>query len=165
VQQIDPAELSPGEFAHVVRQTVEEHNVRLVVIDSLNGYLQSMPEEQFLLVQLHELLSYLRQRGVLTMLVMAQHGFLGKMDGPIDVSYLADTVILTRYFEAGGRVRKALSVVKKRTGRHEDAIREFAFADGGLQVGPPLSGYHGVLTGVPHYTDEGVDTIPRSSRA
>jgi circadian clock protein KaiC len=158
VKQVDPAELSPGEFTAIVRTAVEETGAKLVIIDSLNGFLQAMPEEHFLTIQLHELLSFLRQRGVLTLLLMAQHGFLGRMDVPVDVSYLADTVMLTRYFEASGRVRKALSVVKKRSGTHEDTIREFAVAQGGLVVGEPLSGFQGVLTGVPQY--EGRDSSP-----
>lgn len=151
VQQVDPAELSPGEFVDVVRRCVEQDGVRLLVIDSLNGYLQAMPEEQFLTAQLHELLSYLRQRGVLTILVVAQHGLLGQMTGPIDVSYLADTVVLTRYFEARGHVRKAISVVKKRAGVHENAIRELALGPNGVRVGPPLSRFRGILSGVPQY--------------
>jgi circadian clock protein KaiC len=151
VKQVDPAELSPGEFSIIVREAVEKASARVVVIDSLNGFLQAMPEEHFLTTQLHELLSFLRQRGVLTLLLMAQHGFLGRMDVPADVSYLADTVMLTRYFEASGRVRKALSVVKKRSGMHEDTIREFAITSNGLVVGEPLSAFQGVLTGVPHY--------------
>jgi len=158
VKQVDPAELSPGEFTSIVRAGVEVHAARLVIIDSLNGFLQAMPEEHFLITQLHELLSFLRQHGVLTLLLMAQHGVLGRMDGPIDVSYLADTVMLTRYFEAGGRVRKALSVLKKRSGRHEDTIREFAITEQGLVVGEPLSGFRGVLTGIPEY--DGRDSSP-----
>jgi len=149
VKQVDPAELSPGEFASVVRSAVEDRGARLVVIDSLNGFLQAMPEEHFLTVQLHELLSFLRQRGILTLLLMAQHGVLGRMDVPVDVSYLADTVMMTRYFEASGRVRKALSVVKRRSGGHEDTIREIKLGPGGLEVGEPLSNFRGVLTGVP----------------
>ena len=151
LQQIDPAELSPGEFTHVVRNAVEQRGVSLVVIDSLNGFLQAMPEEHFLTTQLHELLSYLRQRGVLTLLLMAQHGFVGPVTGPLDVSYLADTVLLTRYFEAAGRVRKAISVLKKRSGDHEDSIRELEVSARGLIVGEPLSGFRGVLTGVPTF--------------
>jgi circadian clock protein KaiC len=158
VKQIDPAELSPGEFTSIVRDAVEDVSARVVVIDSLNGFLQAMPEEHFLSTQLHELLSFLRQRGVLTLLLMAQHGFLGRMDVPADVSYLADTVMLTRYFEASGRVRKALSIVKKRSGLHEDTIREFAITPNGLIVGEPLSAFQGVLTGVPHY--DGRDSSP-----
>ncbi len=150
VQQVDPAEMSPGEFIATVRRSVEERQTSIVIIDSLNGYLQAMPEEHFLTAQLHELLSYLRQCGVLTILVVAQHGFLGSnVVAPIDVSYLADTVVLTRYFEAGGRVRKAISVPKRRSGKHENAIREFELGSEGFSVGPPLSQFHGVLTGVP----------------
>ncbi len=161
LQQIDPAELSPGEFISVLRDAVERSKADVVVIDSLNGYLHSMPEERFLTLQLHELLSFLRQRGVLTLLVMAQHGFVGKMDGPVDISYLADTVLMTRFFEAAGRVRKAISVVKKRTGVHEDSIREFAMSGAGLQVGPPLREFHGVLSGVPEYHGRGAsDLLP-----
>lgn len=156
VQQVDPAELSPGEFSATVRRAVEQSHARVVVIDSLNGFLQAMPEEHFLTLQLHELLTFLRQRGVLTLLVMAQHGFVGRMEVPADVSYLADTVMLTRYFEAAGRVRKALSIVKKRAGTHEDTIREFAVTENGLIVGEPLSNFHGVLTGTPQY--EGRDS-------
>jgi circadian clock protein KaiC len=151
VQQIDPAELSPGEFIDVVRRSVEHGRTRLVIIDSLNGYLQAMPEEQYLTAQLHELLSYLRQQGVVTIMTVAQHGFLGPMSAPIDVSYLADTVVLTRFFEAKGRVRKAISAMKKRSGRHEDTIREFALGKNGISVGPPLSRFNGIMSGVPVY--------------
>ncbi|HEY6877086.1 MAG TPA: ATPase domain-containing protein [Polyangiales bacterium] len=151
LQQIDPAELSPGEFITRVRNEVARSDAKLVVIDSLNGYLHAMPEERFLTLQLHELFSFLRQRGALTLLLMAQHGIVGKIDGPVDVSYLADTVVLTRFFEAAGRVRKAISVVKKRTGGHEDTIREFKLSAAGLEVGPPLSDFRGVLSGVPQY--------------
>jgi circadian clock protein KaiC len=149
IRQVDPAELSPGEFVEAVRKDVEHHNAKLVIIDSLNGYLHAMPEEHFLVAQMHELLSYLRQKHVLTIMVVAQHGFLGQMSGPIDVSYLADTVVLTRFFEAGGRVRKAISVVKKRTGAHEDTIRELSLGNGGVRVGHPLTRFRGVMTGVP----------------
>ncbi|MET0342609.1 MAG: ATPase domain-containing protein [Polyangiales bacterium] len=149
LQQVDPAELAPGQFSATVRRMVEHEGVRLVVIDSLNGYLHAMPEEQFLSAHLHELLSYLNQIGVVTILVMAQQGLLGSMEAPIDVSYLADTVVLTRYFEAKGRVRKAISVLKRRSGVHEDTIREIMFDKRGLRAGPPLSDFHGVLTGVP----------------
>jgi circadian clock protein KaiC len=153
VQQIDPAELSPGEFAHRVRRVVEEDGARVVVIDSLNGYLQAMPDERFLTVQMHELLSYLNQQGVVTLLVMAQHGFMGALMGtPVDVSYLADTVVLLRYFEAQGAVRRAISVIKKRTGFHEDTIRELRLSTKGVEVGKPLKEFHGVLTGVPRYS-------------
>ncbi len=152
IQQIDPAELSPGEFAAGVRRSVEHDEARVVVIDSLNGYLHAMPDERFLTVQMHELLTYLNQQGVVTMLVMAQHGFMGaNMGTPVDVSYLADTVILLRYFEAMGAVRRAISVVKKRTGFHEDTIRELRLSSKGIEVGEPLTKFHGVLTGVPTY--------------
>jgi circadian clock protein KaiC len=149
VQQVDPAELSPGEFIHVVRTSVTEKNARMIVIDSLNGYLQAMPEEKFLALQLHELLSFLRQHGVVVIMVVAQHGLVGAMQTPIDVSYLSDNVILTRFFEAEGRVRKAISVVKKRSGKHEDTIREVTLGDRGFSVGEPLAHFRGVLTGVP----------------
>lgn len=158
VKQIDPAELSPGEFTSIVRKSTEGVAARLLVIDSLNGFLQAMPEEHFLTTQLHEVLSFLRQRGVVTLLLMAQHGFLGRMDVPVDVSYLADSVMLTRYFEASGRVRKALSIVKKRSGAHEDTIREFAITSSGVVLGEPLTAFQGVLTGVPHY--DGRDSSP-----
>jgi circadian clock protein KaiC len=165
VQQIDPAEMAPGEFIANVRKSVEQNKASLVIIDSLNGYLQAMPEEQFLTVQLHELLSYLRQRGVLTILVVAQHGFLGSsMASPIDVSYLADTVVMTRYFEAGGRVRKAISVPKRRSGPHENAIREFTLGSKGFSVGPPLAEFHGVLSGIPAYGGNGHDMLAKDQR-
>jgi circadian clock protein KaiC len=157
MRQIDPAELSPGEFIEAVRRDVEQHGSRLVIIDSLNGYLHAMPEESFLVAQMHELLSYLRQNGVLTILVVAQHGFLGPMSGPVDVSYLADTVVLTRFFEASGRVRKAISVVKKRTGAHEDTIRELTLGKGGVRVGQPLTHFRGVMSGTPVYDGDEQD--------
>jgi circadian clock protein KaiC len=153
VQQIDPAELSPGEFAHYVRRVVEQEGARVVVIDSINGYMQAMPDERFLTAQMHELLSYLNQQGVVTLLVMAQHGFLStQMGTPVDVSYLADSVILLRYFEAQGAVRRAISVIKKRTGFHEDTIRELRLSTKGIEVGKPLKEFHGVLTGIPTYS-------------
>ncbi len=153
VQQIDPAELSPGEFAHSVRRAVTVEGARLVVIDSLNGYLQAMPDERFLTVQMHELLTYLNRQGVVTILVMAQHGFMGvNMGSPVDVSYLADSVLMLRFFEAAGAVRRAISVVKKRTGYHENTIREMRMSSEGITVGKPLSDFQGVLTGVPTYS-------------
>ena len=154
IQQIDPAEMSPGEFAYTVRSAVEQENARVLVIDSLNGYLNAMPDERFLVLQMHELLSYLNQLGVLTIVVLAQHGLMGHMQSPIDLSYLSDAVIMLRYFEAGGRVRRAISVVKKRSGRHEDAIREFQLSSEGLKVGPPLTEFSGILTGTPTYVGE-----------
>jgi circadian clock protein KaiC len=155
VQQVDPAEMSPGEFIHVVRRQVEGCACRVVVIDSLNGYVNAMPEERFLTIQLHELLTYLGQQGVTTLLVVAQHGLMGSaMQSPVDVSYLADSVILTRYFEFKGRVKKAISVVKKRTGAHEETIRELRLGMGGVSVGAPLENLRGVLTGVPTFDRE-----------
>ena len=151
IQQIDPAELSPGEFAHIVRRGVKENGARVVVIDSLNGYLMAMPEERHLIAQMHELLAYLNQQGVITLIITAQHGFLGSMRTPVDVSYIADNVILFRYFEAAGAVRNAISVVKKRTGGHERTIRELQRSARGINVGPPLADFHGVLTGVPTF--------------
>jgi circadian clock protein KaiC len=154
VQQIDPAEMSPGEFTHRVRTAVEDWNARVLLIDSLNGYLNAMPDERFLVLQMHELLSYLNQLGVLTIMVLAQHGMVGHMQTPIDLSYLSDAVIMLRYFEAGGRVRRALSVVKKRSGAHENTIREFQLTSEGLKVGPPLTEFSGILTGTPTYVGD-----------
>jgi circadian clock protein KaiC len=151
VQQIDPAEMSPGEFSQVVRDAVEKQHVRVLLIDSLNGYLNAMPDDRFLVLQMHELLSYLNQLGVLTIMILAQHGLLGRMQTPIDLSYLSDAVIMLRYFEAGGRVRRAISVVKKRSGTHENTIREFQLTSEGLKVGPPLTEFNGILTGTPTY--------------
>jgi circadian clock protein KaiC len=156
--QVDPAELSPGEFADRIRSAVDLDHVSVVVIDSLNGYLNSMPEERFLLAQLHELFMFLRQKGVLAISVVAQHGLIGSMQTPIDLSYLADNVILLRFFEAEGRVRQAISVLKKRSGMHERTIRELRLEPGRVSVGEPLTQFHGVLTGVPTYT--GTPTSP-----
>ncbi len=150
-QQIDPAEMSPGEFASIVRRSVQQDNARLVVIDSLNGYLNAMPDGRFLILQMHELLSFLSQQGVLTILVLAQHGLVGPIETPLDISYLSDAVVMLRYFEYDGRVRRALSVVKKRSGHHEHSIREFALTSSGVVVGPPLSGFRGIFSGVPVY--------------
>jgi circadian clock protein KaiC len=150
VREVDPAELSPGEFVHAIRLAVEEHKSAIVVIDSLNGYLNSMPDEKFLVVQLHELLTYLGQQGVATLLVAAQHGMISShMSAPVDASYLADSVVLLRYFEAEGEVRQAVSVIKKRGGEHERSIREFRMAGGRISVGQPLRDYRGVFSGVP----------------
>ena len=152
VVQVDPGELAPGQFAHMVRDAVERDGARVVVIDSLNGYLNATPDERFLVVQLHEILTYLGNKGVCTILIVAQHGLLGEgMQAAIDASYLADSVVMLRYFEHNGRVRKAISVVKKRTGPHELAIRELEIRPGGVRVGKPLEGFHGVLRGVPMY--------------
>ena len=148
IRQIDPAEMSPGEFTFLVQQAVERDHARLIVIDSLNGYLNAMPEEQFLTAQLHELLTYLGRRGVTTIMVVAQHGLLGsQMHSPVDTSYLADSVVLFRYFEHSGTVRKAISVLKKRSGAHEENIRELVFGPEGISVSEPLVDFHGVLTG------------------
>ncbi|HEU5161743.1 MAG TPA: ATPase domain-containing protein [Thermoanaerobaculia bacterium] len=151
IRQIDPAQLQPGEFAHLVREEVEEGGARVLVIDSLNGYLNAVPEERFLLLHLHELLSYLGQKGVATILVFAQHGLVGHMQASVDVSYLADSVVLLRYFEAEGRIHKAISIVKKRSGPHETAIRSFSMGPDGLKVGPQLENYRGVMSGLPTY--------------
>jgi circadian clock protein KaiC len=149
VQTIDPAELSPGEFIARIRSAVESHGARVVVIDSLNGYLNAMAEEHHVLIQLHELLAYLAQLGVVTLMINAQIGLIGQMTSTVDVSYLADTVILLRYFEAAGEVRQTISVLKKRTGPHERSIRELHISSDGLHIGEPLRGYRGILTGVP----------------
>lgn len=150
VQQIDPAEMGPGEFAQLTRGMVDA-GVRLLIIDSLNGYLKAMPDEALLTVQLHELLGYFAHRGVTTLLILGQAGLFGAMQSPVDVSYLADTVLLLRYFEASGRIRKAISVVKKRSGPHEDTIRELTIGQGGVRVGEPLTKFSGVLSGVPRF--------------
>jgi circadian clock protein KaiC len=149
VSQVDAAELGPGEFAHRVRTVLEEGGARTVVIDSLNGYQQSMPEEQQLVLHMHELLQFLNRRGVSTFLTVAQHGLVGDMKAPVDVTYLADSVILLRYFEAAGRVRRAISVIKKRTSAHEDTIREYRIGADGITLGAPLENFQGVLRGVP----------------
>jgi circadian clock protein KaiC len=154
IRQVDPAELSPGEFAHSIRESVEQGGARLVVIDSLSGYYNAMPEETFLTLHLHELFTYLRQKGVVVLLTLAQRGFAGNMQSSIDMSFLSDTVILLRFFEAGGEIRKAISVPKKRAGKHETAIREFAIDKRGLHVGEPLRGFQGILTGTPSYVGE-----------
>jgi circadian clock protein KaiC len=152
LEQVDPAELSPGEFVHRIRAGVEEKDWRVVVIDSLNGLMNSMSEEQGLTVQLHELLSYLNQLGVASFMVLAQYGLLGSsMTSPTDVSYLADNVLLLRYFEAAGEVRQAISVMKRRSGPHERSIRELQMKDGKLIIGDPLRNFMGVLTGTPEY--------------
>jgi circadian clock protein KaiC len=156
VHPIDTAELSPGEFAHLVRREVEGNadrpGAKIIIIDSLNGYLNAMPEERFLIVQLHEILTYLGHRGVVTFLIVAQHGLIGSQMGtPVDTTYLADTVIMFRYFEVMGEVRQALSVVKKRSGKHERTIRELRLGEQGIQIGKPLIDFHGVLSGTPTY--------------
>jgi circadian clock protein KaiC len=155
VQQVDAAELSPGEFTARVRHYVDETGIKTVVVDSLNGYQAAMPEEQFLVLHIHELLQYLNRQGASTFLTVAQHGLVGDMKSPVDVTYLADTVLLLRYFEAAGQVRRAMSVIKKRSGNHEKTIREYRIGAEGLTVGPPLREFQGVLRGVPDYVGEG----------
>lgn len=159
IQQIDPAELPPGRFTHVLRSVVEKDKANLIVIDSLNGYLAAMPEEQHLTGQLHELLTFLSQQNVATLMVYGQQGMIGtQLSAPMDASYLADSIILLRFFEAGGRVRKAISAVKKRSGRHEDTIRELRIGATGVEVGDALTNFRGILTGTP--TFEGTSPAP-----
>ena len=153
LRQVDAAEFSAGEFTHMVVQAVARDGASVVVIDSLSGYLSAMPEERFLSSHLHELLTYLSHRNVVTILTLAQHGILGaQLSSPLDISYLADTVLLLRYFEAFGAVRRAISVVKKRTGAHEVLVRELGIDDDGLHIGAPLADFEGVLTGNPRFT-------------
>ena len=165
VQQVDPAELSPGEFVSIVRRAVEGSDragkpAKMIMIDSLNGYLHSMAEEKHLGAQLHELLTFLSQRGVSTLLTVTQSGMIGAaMHSPIDTTYLADNVILFRYFEAGGHVRRAISVVKRRSGAHELAIREMRMGAHGIEVGRPLDQFEGILTGVPRFVGESKDLL------
>ena len=149
IEQIDPAEISPGELAHRIRRAVLEDKARMIVIDSINGYLNAMPEERYLNLQLHELLAFLNQQGVITIMVLAQQGLIGAMQSIVDLTYLADTVVLLRYFEARGAVKQAISVMKKRSGNHERTIREMTVGKGGIQVGKPLTHLQGVLTGMP----------------
>jgi circadian clock protein KaiC len=150
IRKINPAELSPGELTDHIRQTVEKKNTRLVIIDSLNGYLNAMPGESYLHLQLHELLAYLNNQGVVTLMVLAQQGLMASQS-PVDLTYLADSVLLFRYFEATGEVRQAISVIKKRSGNHERTIREFRVDKTGLRVGAPLRDFHGVLGGIPTF--------------
>jgi circadian clock protein KaiC len=154
IAQIDAAELSPGEFAHRVCRTVDTHGIKTVIIDSLNGYQAAMPHENSLILHVHELLQFLNRHGATTFMTVAQHGLVGDMQAPVDVTYLADTVILLRYFEAMGRVRRAVSIIKKRSGAHESTIREYKISDSGLTMGQPLEGFHGVLRGVPSFTGD-----------
>jgi circadian clock protein KaiC len=151
LQLVEAASLSPGEMVFRVRKAVDEDGVRMVVIDSLNGYLNAMPEERFLTLQLHEMLSYLNQQGVVSVLVMAQQGLVGEVHSPADLTYLADTVLLLRYFEFAGSIKKAISIIKKRTGGHEDSIREINTRAGRIEVGLPLRDFQGILRGVPEF--------------
>jgi circadian clock protein KaiC len=161
VQQIDPAEMAPGELAHKIRESVMQESVRLIVIDSINGYMNAMPEERHLNLQLHELLSFLNQQGVITIMVLAQQGLVGQMQSGVDLTYLADTVVILRYFEAQGAVKQAISVIKKRSGNHERTIREFRVGGGGVEVGAPLSNMRGVLTGVPTFDIKTEELLPK----
>lgn len=165
LKQLDPAEVPPGEFVNDIRARVE-NGASVVVIDSLNGWQNAMPGEQYLQLQMHELLSYLGTQGVSTFLILAQQGVMGPMQTDIDVSYLADAIILMRYFEAMGEIRKAISVFKKRSGPHEATIRELQLQPGGIMVGEPLRSFHGVLTGVPHFVggDSSVLKTPNDKR-
>jgi circadian clock protein KaiC len=150
-RQVDPAELSPGELTGIIREQVEDEGVSVVILDSLSGYQQAMPEENFLLLQMHEILTYLNQQNVLTFLILTQAGMIGHLQNPLDLTYLSDSVLLLRYFEANSEIRRAISVIKKRTGRHEPSIREFKIDSDGVAVGPRLDGFRGVLTGTPVY--------------
>jgi circadian clock protein KaiC len=163
VEQMDAAEVSPGEFSHRVRGCVDREGIRIVAIDSINGYQAAMPEEQFVILHLHELLQYLNRQGAATFLAVAQHGMIGDMKQTIDVTYLADTVIMLRYFEALGRVRRAISAIKKRTGAHEDTIREFQITSRGITIGPPLREFQGVLRGVPRYVGTSAPLMDQSA--
>ncbi len=163
LQQIDPAEMAPGQFVHQVQQHVQKDGARVVVIDSVNGYLQAMPNAKFLTIQLHELLSFLNHHGVVTLMTVAQHGLVGQMNAPIDITYLADSVILLRYFEQAGGIRKAVSVIKKRIGSHENTIRELQVDQGGVKVGERLQEFHGVLTGTPSFQGRPSQMLPEDS--
>ncbi|MDP2358315.1 MAG: gas vesicle protein GvpD [Beijerinckiaceae bacterium] len=158
LMQIDPARLTPGEFASIIREKVSNGR-QFVVIDSLTGYLNSIPDEHYMLLQMHELLTYLNQHGVVTILVLAQHGLIGAMAAPIDMTYVADTVLMLRFFEATGRIRRAVSVLKKRTGYHEDTIREYGISSKGVTIGAPLTGFQGVLSGTPSFKGDDEDLL------
>jgi circadian clock protein KaiC len=161
IQQVDPAEISPGELVHRIRQSVVDDGVRMVVIDSINGYLNAMPAERYLTLQLHELLAFLNQQGVITIMVLAQQGLVGAMRSIVDLTYLADTVVLSRYYESRGEVKKALSVIKKRSGNHERTIREMKIGTMGISLGEPLRDLQGVLTGVPSFVNgEEANQVP-----
>jgi len=163
IEQLDAAEISPGEFAHRVRDRVSFMQAKTVVIDSINGYQAAMPEENALVLHIHELLQYLNRQGATTFLTVAQHGLVGDMKSPVDVTYLADTVILLRYFEALGQVRRAVSIIKKRTGFHEDTIREYRITGRGLSLGEPLQEFQGVLRGVPTFVGKQDPLLPSKS--
>jgi circadian clock protein KaiC len=163
IEQLDSAEMSPGEFAQRVRSRVDRAEAKTIVIDSLNGYQAAMPDENSLILHIHELIQYLNRQGANTFVTVAQHGLVGEMKAPVDVTYLADTVILLRYFEAMGKVRRAVSIIKKRTGRHEDTIREFRITEHGLSLGEPLEKFQGILRGVPTFVGSKEPLLPSSS--
>ncbi|SHF88090.1 circadian clock protein KaiC [Loktanella atrilutea] len=160
IRQIDPAELSPGEFANAVRTAVERDQVNVVVIDSLNAYLHAMPSDNFLVLQMHELLSYLAQQGVVSLMILGQHGITGDLRSDVDISYLADTVVMLRFFEAAGQVRKSISVIKTRTSDHERSIRELRIDERGIVIGDPIRNFTGILSGAPVYTPARGDLLP-----
>jgi circadian clock protein KaiC len=162
VEQVDPAVIAPGELAANIVHAVDQEGVKVVILDSLNGYVNAMPQEDFLHLHLHELLSFLNQRGVVTIMVLAQHGLIGQAGAPVDVSYLADAVILMRFFEARGSIKKAVSIIKKRSGPHENTIREMTMSPQGIVIGEPLVAFEGVMTGVPKYL--GGETDPLGGR-
>lgn len=163
LRKVDPAELTPGQFASILRDSTAEDKVDMVIIDSLNGYIHAMPEQQFLMLQLHELLSYLGSKGIVTIMVLAQAGIMGSMQTPLDLTYLADSVIVTRYFEAFGSVKKAISIIKKRTGSHEETLRELRIGKGGVIVGDVLTQFSGIFSGVPKFTGNEVDMLRTSN--
>jgi circadian clock protein KaiC len=163
IEQLDAAELSPGEFAQRVRRRVDEAFAKTVVIDSLNGYQAAMPEENALILHIHELIQYINRQGANTFLTVAQHGLIGDMRAPVDVTYLADTVVLLRYFEALGKVRRAVSIIKKRTGKHEESIREFRIGEFGLRLGNPLDDFQGILRGVPTFAGKDLPVMRPSA--
>jgi circadian clock protein KaiC len=165
LEQVDPAELSPGELTGMIRKRVEADGVGIVVLDSLSGYQNAIPAEQFMLLLMHEMLTYLNHRGIVTILTLAQHGLLGSMQSSVDLTYLSDSVLLLRFFEAAGKIRRAISVLKKRTGRHEDEIREYRFDTRGIRVGPPLTDFQGVLSGTPTYTGQHGALLETSTNA
>jgi circadian clock protein KaiC len=164
LQKVDPAEMSPGAFAGMIREMVKEENFEVIVIDSLNGYIQSMPQENFLVLQLHELFAFLNNQGVVTLISLAQQGMIGTMSSPVDLTYLADTVVLARFFESKGKLCKALSVIKKRTGDHERSIRAYNFGPNGIEVGMILNEFEGILTGVPKYSHEKTKELKAAGR-
>ena len=163
IDQIDAAEMSPGEFAHKVRKTVMEEQIRTIIIDSISGYQAAMPEENSLILHLHELLLYLNRQGATTFVTLAQHGLVGDMKSPVDVTYLADNVVLLRYFEGRGEIRRAMSVIKKRSGQHETTIREYRIGRNGLTIGAPLTDFQGVLRGTPVFTGKDEELLAGSA--